>query len=99
MTNEIDEKLLEILDKYFPKGDKRRGDALVLFTYCQLSMQNSIEKNVLAEKIDKIWNNRRFVTGNIISQQREEEAYVRGWINCFNKIKKELLGTEEEKDV
>lgn len=27
------EEEIEYLDRYFPKGDKRRGDALVIFAY------------------------------------------------------------------
>lgn len=27
------EEEMEYLDKYFPKGDKRRGDALVIYAY------------------------------------------------------------------
>lgn len=30
MTDEYPEKIIECIDKHFPKGDKRRGDALVL---------------------------------------------------------------------
>ena len=30
MTEEYPEKIIECIDEHFPKGDKRRGDALVL---------------------------------------------------------------------
>ena len=33
---EIDEELENILDEYFPKGDKARGKALVLFAIANI---------------------------------------------------------------
>lgn len=49
-------------------------------------------KKAIAEELDEIYRNKRFVTGNIVSQQKEEEAYMRGWKACLDKVKKKLCG-------
>ena len=47
MTDESVKKgidIEEVLDKQFPKGDKARGRALVLFAYAKLAVQHAREK-------------------------------------------------------
>lgn len=39
------EEEMEYLDRYFPKGDSRRGDALVIYAYM---------KNKLISKVHKV---------------------------------------------
>ena len=42
--NNLNEKLEETLDSQFPKGDKARGRALVLFAVAQLELNKLKEK-------------------------------------------------------
>jgi hypothetical protein len=35
---------MEYLDRYFPKGDKRRGDALVIYAYMKNKLVNAQKK-------------------------------------------------------
>lgn len=43
-----------------------------------------------------IYNNRRFVTGNIVSQQKEEEAFRKGWLAHHELTKQKLAEMREE---
>jgi hypothetical protein len=61
MTNQ-DEKLNEILedcvDKYFPKGDKRRGEALVLMAKAHIEIEKARqqERKRIIEMIELNYN-------------------------------------------
>ena len=52
MEREYSEKIIECIDKYFPKGDKRRVEALVLQAVAYLEGKEHWIKTVL-EIIDK----------------------------------------------
>lgn len=47
-------------------------------------------QKLVEDAIERTWNNRRFVTGSIVSQEKKEKAYRDGWVNGFNALKREL---------
>jgi len=49
MQRKINKRLEEELDKQFPKGDKARGRALVLFSVAQIEI-DKISKKILSKK-------------------------------------------------
>jgi hypothetical protein len=40
----------------------------------------------IKDKMQLLQKNKKFVTGNIISQQAEEEAFRNGWFKCFYEV-------------
>ena len=47
METKYPEKIIECIDKYFPNGDKRRGEALVLQAVAFLEGKEFKEKEIL----------------------------------------------------
>jgi hypothetical protein len=55
MKYKINKKLEKELDKQFPKGDKSRGKALVLFAIAQIEIDRlKLNIKVMQERIDKL---------------------------------------------
>ena len=51
----MNEKMLEELDNQFPKGDKARGRALVLFAICQRELDDLQDVyNIAMQEITKL---------------------------------------------
>ena len=68
----------ELIDKYFPKGDKRRGEVLALISVLNAKVQKEIDKlkeNIISE-VDKLDDVKEFRKDTNLWIQYREVLYV-----------------------
>jgi len=84
MTTKIEAKRKELESNI--KMDDNLGNSINELCGFNLGVE------MVKKKIDKIYRERIFVTGSMQSMEKEEQAYRKGWIDCYNKIKQSLGG-------